>query len=307
MIQKATQRIERLKQQLLRFRLCRITWHATEAYYEHNGVFLSAALSFYSIVSLIPLVFTAFWALSVALTTATAQLQLEALLNQYLLPQTTLIVINQVRTLAERGILSILGAWWGVLMFVWAGIRYFELLQMTLNRAWGGSEMRSFWRRKILTIVAFIVAGLLVGIAIFLSMWMAAFDKLEPEFGFSLGTVIEVSARSLPFVFSVLVFVLLYKYMPTVHVPWRLALGTGIPVGVAWEITKRVFTALVASTKFYDSVYGPMASFILLMIWIYTSPIIVLFGAEMGAAWQHHNPRDGGGKTEGATGTAARA
>lgn len=291
-IQEAHQRIEQFRQRMLRFKLCRIVWHATESYYEHNGVFLSAALSFYSIVSLIPLSFIAFWALSVAVTSATAQLQLEGLLNQYLLPETTEMVIDQVRLLAERGILSILGAWWGVLMFIWAGIRYFELLQMTLNRAWGGSEMRTFWRRKLLTIGAFIVAGVLVGVAIFLSMWMAAFDKLETVFGFSLGTFLETSVRVLPFIFSVLVFVLLYKFMPTVKVPWLLALGTGVPVGFAWEITKRVFTYLVASSKIYDSIYGPMASFILLMIWVYTSAIIVLFGAEMGAAWQHQNEEE---------------
>jgi len=285
----ATSKVEAWKQQLLRFKLARVIWEALEAYHEHNCVFMSAALSFYSLVSLVPLAFVAFWALSVAVTSAAAQIQLEGLLNQYLLPSTTVIVIAQVRELADRGILSILGAWWGVLMFIWAGIRYFELLQVTLNRAWGGSETRTFWRRKALTFGAFIVAGLLVGTAIFTSMSMAAYRHLETTFGFSLGSLIEISAQYLPFVFSVAVYVLLYKFMPTVPVRWRLALGTGIPVGIVWEITKRVFTYLVASSKIYSDIYGPMASFILLMIWVYMSSIIVLFGAEVGAAWQKVN------------------
>ena len=289
MIDDLRSRLDKVKRWLLRFKPARVAWLAIESYHEHNCVFMSAALSFYSLVSLIPLAFIMFWSLSVMVTSATAQIQLESLLNNYLLPQTTVIVIAQVRELADRGILSILGAWWGVLMFVWAGIRYFELLQVTLNRAWGGSEERTFWRRKALTFAAFVVAGLMVGVAIYLSMSMAAFKHLQPAFGFSMGRFIEILVQYLPFLFSILVFVLLYKYMPTVHVRWRLALGTGIPIGIAWEITKRVFTGMVASTKIYSDIYGPMASFILLMLWVYTSSIVVLFGAEFGAAWQRIN------------------
>ena len=81
--------------------------------------------------------------------------------------------------------------------------------------------------------------------------------------------------------------------MPNTWVPWRLALAAAVPVGLLWEISKRVFAAYVASRGFYSGVYGPMGSFVLLMVWIYWSSVILLFGAEYAAAWQQEGRKSG--------------
>ncbi len=87
---------------------------------------------------------------------------------------------------------------------------------------------------------------------------------------------------------------LLYKYMPRAYVPWRLALGAAVPVGITWELVKHWFASIVADTGFFSSIYGPMATLVLLMVWIYVSANIVLFGAEYAAAWEKEYYPDNG-------------
>jgi membrane protein len=280
--------LEALKQWALRFRLLRVVWRAFEAYQQHGCMFMTSALSFYAIISLIPLAVLAFWALTVLVgSSEAAQQYLEGLLNNYLLATTTGVVIDRAQALAGRSIAGFLGVWWSLLVFIWSGARFFELLQVTLSRAWGGNSERPFWRRKLVSVLAFITAALLGGLALALSASLTAFQLKNYElFGFSPSTLLVLAMHILPVFFSILLFVFLYRFMPVVHVPWGIAFGTAIPVGIVWEVGKRMFTLIVVDSGIYYQIYGPMMSFVLLMVWIYFSAALLLFGAELGAAWQ---------------------
>jgi len=281
-------KLEALKQRLLRFRLVRIIWNAIDAYNQHGCMFLTSALSFYAMVSLIPLAVLTFWALTVLVgSSETAQEYLARLLNNYLLPTTTGVIIERAQALAGRSIAGFLGVWWSLLVFVWSGVRFFELLQVTLSRAWGGSELRSFWRRKLVTVLAFLTAGVMGALAVGLTASLTAFQLRNYElFGYSPSHLLVWLLNILPFLFSILLFVFLYRFMPTVQVHWGIAFGTALPVGIVWELGKRLFTIIIVDRGIYAHIYGPMTSFILLMVWIYFSSVLLLLGADVGAAWQ---------------------
>jgi membrane protein len=98
--------------------------------------------------------------------------------------------------------------------------------------------------------------------------------------------VLILLADSLPFLLSIGVFFLVYKFIPPVDVPWRMAFVLGAGAAVAWEILRRLFTVFISSSVLYRDIYGPLSSLMLLLIWVYASSAIILFGAEVGAAWQ---------------------
>ncbi|GEM_PF-1504029 len=290
-----------LLERALRFRYVRIVVSAVQAYGEHRCAFVATGLTFYAVLSLIPLLVVGLWAVT-AIAVAVGQLPLlnqwEASLNQYLLPATTDMVMAHVHRLSDPArLLSILGAWWAVLVFIWSGVRFFELLQVALSTAWGGSGVRPFWRRQLVTVAAFLAAGVLGGATVVLTTALTAFDRLgQTMLGYSPHLLLELAAGLLPFGFSILLFALLYKYMPTVQVSWRLAFGTAVPVAITWEVTKYLFTLLVVERGLYASIYGPLSSFVLLLLWVYATAVIVIFGAEVGAAWQaeyHRAPQRG--------------
>jgi membrane protein len=294
------------KDKLLEHTWGRVAWRAILAYNKHNVLFLTSGLSFFALISMIPLAYLGFMMLAANVgSDVEAMEQLRTTLEQYLLPETTDILLNRVRALSRISLADIWGAWWGVIIFVWSGVRFFEMLQMTLTTAWGGSDIRPFWSRKFFTVAIFLAAWLLTAAAILLSSWVAAlhnidelygiaFPELWPQFWAFLAWVVNL-------VLAVVAFLLLYKYMPTVDVPWRVAFWTALPVAVVWELTKILFTTLVVKRGTYATLYGPMAGLVLLMVWIYLTAQIVLIGAELGAAWQieKHGSLNGSGNGSG--------
>ncbi|MCH7472665.1 YihY/virulence factor BrkB family protein [bacterium] len=260
---------------------------ALKAYIKHGCVYMTGALSFYAMVSLIPLTFLAFWLLTQVIgSSAEAQQQLEAMLQRFLLPEVASDILQHARNLWERGLLTLLGAWWGVLAFLWSGIRFYELLHHILSIVWGGAG-RPFFQGKLWTFAAFLMAALFFGLTMLLTTAVATIDKLDAQLlGISLHNIWGLVARTLPWAFSIAMIFLLYKFLPNTYVPWRLALAAAVPVGLLWELSKRIAASLVASSGLYNDIYGPMASFILLMMWVYMSSVIVLFGAEYAAAWR---------------------
>ncbi|MCS6884628.1 MAG: YihY/virulence factor BrkB family protein [Blastocatellia bacterium] len=259
-----------------------------KAYDKDGCIYMAAALSFYAMLSLIPMTFVGLWAMTAIVgSSEKAQEALRELLSQHLMPQAVEDLMQRVKDIAHAGVSAILGTWWSVLAFVWSGVSFYESLHSTLSTAWGGQQIRPFLQRKLLTLAAFATAGAFFVLTMYLTAAVTAIDNLNPKIlGVSLHGFWVGVLRGLPFAFSIAMFCLLYKFMPNAFVPWRLALATAMPVGILWELGKRLFTTYVASRGTYSSIYGPMAGFVLLMVWIYYSSTIVLFGAEVGAAWQ---------------------
>jgi membrane protein len=259
-----------------------------KAYEEHGCGYMTSALSFYAVVSLIPLAFIALWSLTRIIgSSAGAQEYLNSMLHQFLLPKAADDVMDQAEVLFETSLLSLFGAWWAIVAFLWSGVRFYEMLHLVLTRAWGGGSSRPFLERKAWTIMAFVVAGLFFGLTMMTTASVTTLSRLEDIIpGIALANFEAVVAWVLPWLFSIAMIYLLYKYMPRAYVPWRLALGAAVPVGITWELVKHWFASIVADTGFFSSIYGPMATLVLLMVWIYASANIVLFGAEYAAAWE---------------------
>jgi membrane protein len=76
-----------------------------------------------------------------------------------------------------------------------------------------------------------------------------------------------------------LAFVLSYVIVPNTKVRFGAALLGGIVAGLLWNISKAAFIAVTAGSIKYSAVYGALGVLPLLMIWIYLSWLIVLFGA----------------------------
>lgn len=280
---------------LFRFRWYRVLHGAVWAYDRDGCMFMAAALSFYAMCSLVPMTFLGVWALTAVIGSSfQAQHELEMLLRNYFLPNTAHDIILRVQEIARAGVFSVLGTWWSVLAFLWCGISFYESLHSTLSTAWGGQNVLPFFRRKVRTLAAFVVAGVFFTLTLFLTAAVTTIDHVDHSIlGFSLHPVWSAMARGLPFLFSISMIFLLYWLLPNAVVSWRLALAAALPIGTLWELGKREFASYVAARGTYANVYGPMAGFILLMVWVYYSSTLILFGAEVAAAWQRETKAKG--------------
>ena len=88
-----------------------------------------------------------------------------------------------------------------------------------------------------------------------------------------------------PLVFTFLMFASLYAWVPTVAVSWQASLIGAAVAAVAWQIAVHGFTWYLGSGfASYESVYGPLATVIVLLFWIYIASVITFFGAHLSAA-----------------------
>ena len=103
----------------------------------------------------------------------------------------------------------------------------------------------------------------------------------------------RLMARVLPFIFSVTMFFLLYKFLPNAKVPGRLALKAATFAGVLWELSKTYFTRHITQGETFQHLYGSLTGVVVLMFWIYFSAAILLLGAEFAAAYHlDENPEN---------------
>lgn len=104
---------------------------------------------------------------------------------------------------------------------------------------------------------------------------------------FSDGSFNEIRNRILgllPFFSSVLAFLMLYTLVPNRSVRFRSAFAGALTASVLFEISKKGFTLYITNFPSYQAIYGALAAIPILLVWIYLSWVITLFGAELAAS-----------------------
>jgi membrane protein len=89
----------------------------------------------------------------------------------------------------------------------------------------------------------------------------------------------------LGFIFSLSIFLTLYKFIPNTKTYWRYVWPGAVLVAILFEIGKSLFVFYIDRFSTYESVYGGVASMIILLIWIYISAFILILGAEISAEY----------------------
>lgn len=83
---------------------------------------------------------------------------------------------------------------------------------------------------------------------------------------------------------------LLYRYVPARRIHWETALVSGATTSLIWQFSSYVFAWYLGRIATFNHVYGTYAFVVVMLIWIYYSSVIFVFGAEVGWVRQqrHH-------------------
>ena len=87
--------------------------------------------------------------------------------------------------------------------------------------------------------------------------------------------------KTLPILFEIAAFTLLYVIMPNQEFKWRHALIGEVVAVVLFEITKRLFALFIINFNNDEIIYGTLAPLPIFLIWIYLSWLVTLFSAEI--------------------------
>jgi membrane protein len=277
-------------------RFGRLAWRAWEQFARDHCLLLAAALSFYGVVSLIPLCFLMLWALSHWFGPEEAYQMVAQLVHQHV-PQAAEVILGRVQGIRQDSARWMTGSLWGLLPLVWAGWGFYETLERILTEAWAGRPLRGYLQRKLITLMILLGAGIFFIASLLMTTALTAFLRFGSRFlGLSpqdFSWLWHLTARLLPFVFSVTMFFLLYKFLPNTKVPARLAIKAAAVAGILWELSKSLFTRFIARGPTFQHLYGSLTGVVVLMFWIYFSAVILLLGAELAAAYHFDESGEG--------------
>jgi len=245
----------------------------------------SGALSYTTLVSLVPLAVIALGSLSSFPILAPVRERLLGLAMENFVPsigsqaawwfQTFAASATQTTAIGTAGIVAT-----GILLLV--------TVEDQLNLIWRVTAPRP-WVQRLLAYWTLITLGpLLIGVSLSLSTY---FDIAARQAGFGeqalawfASSWLHGLARAVPALLEFIALTLLYGLIPNCAVRWRDgALGAMIAT-LTIEILKVGFSAYIGATSFYNAVYGALAVIPIFLLWMYISWMAVLLGAVVAAA-----------------------
>ena len=260
---------------------CRYVLHR----FNRDGCFAAAgALSYTTLVSLVPLGVIALGILSAFPNFAAVRQELLALVFRNFVPQISEQANWWFQYFAESatqataiGIVGIAAT--GVLLLVTVEDQLNALWRVTTPRPWG-QRIVAYWTLMTL-------GPLLVGMSLTLSTYL---DTAARRAGLDPQALAQYTsswphflARLVPFLLELIACTLLYCLIPNCAVRWRDgALGAAV-AAVAIEILKIGFVIYIGATSFYQTVYGALAAIPIFLLWMYVSWLAVLLGAVVAA------------------------
>lgn len=241
----------------------------------------AAALTFYSVLSFIPVVALA---LGIAKGFGLSNLLERQLHEQtFANPQIMDFVIgfaNHALENTKGGLITGLG----IVFLLWAVVKVLGNTELAMNRIWGVGKGRSITRKFTDYLSIMFIAPILVILISSLNVFLTSnLQTIAVEDGFLsyAGSLIITLLNMLPFLLVWVLFIFLYRFMPTTPVKLKYAVIAGIIAGSVYQIVQWFYIRFQIGVSSYNAIYGSLAALPLLLVWLQLSWSIVLWGTEL--------------------------
>jgi membrane protein len=251
---------------------------------------LAAAISFFAVLSIAPVLVTAISVYGAVNTPHQALEQLSSVARM-LPPELEPVVADQLTTVtaASTQVLTVRGLS-GLVVALWTATTAATYLIDALTLAYHETETRGFLRRSGLGLM-FVLGGalLLGGVIAAVGAVSRALDGIH-------GPLRDLAPVLLWLTLAVLmatVLAVLYRFAPDrKQARWRWITGGAAVATVLWLATSVGLFAYVQSLGSYQSTYGPLAGVAISMVWLWISVFLVILGAAVNAETERQTVRD---------------
>jgi membrane protein len=264
---------------------------------QDDGPSLAAALSYYAVFSLPPLLILLMTILGAVLDPADVQKLVTGQIGAALGPgaaQLREILANVQRPGNNGGLAGLVGI--GGLLFGATGA--FIQLQSALNRIWevrpdpARSDVRTFFTKRLLSFGMLLTIGFLLLVSLVLSALLEAFGDVITGMlpGAFSGFLLRVITDGISLLVIAGLFALMFRYVPDARVSWTDARVGALVTAVLFTIGKLALSLYLGRSD-PGSAFGAAGALALLLVWIYYSAIILFMGAEFTEVWARRHGR----------------
>jgi membrane protein len=255
---------------------------------DHEAFRLGAALTFYTILSLSPLLVLM---VGVAALVFGADAARQAIMEQAQAvigaegAQTIATAMDEARQPGAAGIAGLLSL--GVLLFSASGV--FMELRSALNKVWDVAEekttgAKAWIKDRLFSVGMALALGFLLLVFLVVSTVLSVLTGVLEQWLPLPGPAMYAIGVAIALTGVALVFALIFKYVPKIDIGFRQVLPGAFFTAVLFEIGRLGLSYYLGSAA-VGSAYGAAGSLVVVLVWLFYASLIFYFGAEFTRVW----------------------
>jgi len=236
-------------------------------------VYYASSLSFYTILSIIPLTILLFSIFTRLPSFDGFYLEMQNSIFDYILPSHKEIIQKYIDMfISNSNHIEVVG----IFYIIFTSIMFFQNYEYIINRMLF-SKKRGFWQSLTLYWTMITLLPIVLFLSIFLSI---KFYHILEDSGY-MWNIISINTVPYPFLVIWFLFFISYRISITIKVRNIIILLSSFITAISWEWAKTGFVYYVLYNTTYLSIYGSFSILMFFFIWIYLSWIIFLYGFKL--------------------------
>jgi len=268
-------------------RQLRIIVLAIRGFDEDKCKFRASALTFYSLLSIVPVLAMMFGiAKGFGLEKRVENQLMEKMQGQEEVVKKIIDFANSLLENASGGLVAGIG----VAILFWTIIKVLSNIENSFNDIWGVKKPRPIGRKfsdylsvMLLCPILLVMAG---SVTVVISSQVRLIIQKFALFSI-LGPLFVLLLKLLPYCTIWITFTFIFIFMPNTKVKFKSGLLAGVVAGTIFQITQWVYINFQIGAAKYGAIYGSFAALPLFLLWLQISWLVVLFGAELSFAYQN--------------------
>lgn len=246
-----------------------VFWHSVKSFVKNGDTSVAAALAYYSLFALVPLLLLLFFSLSLFITSSSAVIgRITTLISQFI-PYYSDTILKEVYALARhKGI-------WGLLSMgalLWASTPLMGTLRTAFFDIFKVEKRPSYLKTKLLDISVILLTLILFVLISFSNVTFKRFLILQ-------GSTIFYDMASY-FLTIVMMFIFYLVFTPA-RVSLLYILTGAVLTTILWGVIRPVFGLFLSYNPHYGFTFGSLKALFVIIIWIYYSFCVLLFSTEV--------------------------
>ena len=275
------------KTQRFFLRQTRVITLAFRGFREDEVLLRSSALTFYTLISIVPIIAMAF---GIAKGFGYDE-KLNEVISSYFsqqpdISEALLEFSHSSLENAKGGLI----AGFGFVMLMWSVIKVLSNIELSFNAVWGIKTPRTIIKKFTEYIAIMLIAPIFIALSSAITIFIsAAVNNVATQHDmFSLlGPAVRILLEATPYIIIWLLFAFIYMAIPNTKVKFKHAFIAGIIAGTSFNLLEWVYFSFQIGAAQSNAIYGSFAALPLFLVWVQSSWIVVLFGCEIAFSSQN--------------------
>ncbi|NEP17968.1 MAG: YihY/virulence factor BrkB family protein [Leptolyngbya sp. SIO4C1] len=266
-------------------RIWRLLKETFQEWNEDKASRLAAALAYYTVFSLAPLLVIVIAIAGFFFDQAAVREQLTQQIQSLIGPEGAELATTTLENASRPGDnTSLIASIISIVLLLVGATGVFSQLQEALNTVWDvearpNNAAEGFVKKRLLSFAMLLTIGFLLIVSLVISTALAALSTYLTTLLPGADVLWQLLNLALSLAIITVMFALLYKYVPDVKIDWRDVWVGSFITAILFTIGKFVLGLYLGNSGF-SSTYGAAGSVVIVLAWVYYSAQILFFGAE---------------------------